>query len=191
MGIAELVSKLEHETDVRVARVRADADAQVEAIRAAGALDEKRERDAILTSRAVERRARLELELAQARQRARHDELAAERALVDRVLACARELLGGVDRDEGYVAALPARVDEVLRFAPDEVILRCRPSLADAVRRAAGRRAGTSCEEVADMPVGLAAIARDGSMEVDDTLPTRLARYEPLLAATIVRRVRS
>lgn len=191
MGLAELVSRLEREADARVARLRADADAQVEAIRAAAALDATREREGVLASRSAERRAGLELELARARQRARRDVLAAERALVDRVLARVRELLDAVDRDAVYLAALPARVEEVLRFAPEEVVVRCRPSLARVVREASGRHGAASCEEVLGMPVGVALAARDGSVEVDDTLPTRLARYEVLLAATIVAKVRS
>jgi len=190
MGLAELVSKLEREADARVARMRADTDARVQAMSAAAMLDERREREGILASRAAERRGRLELELAQARQRARQDELAGERALVDRVLARVRELLDDIDRDAAYVAGLPVRVEQVLRFAPHEVVVRCRPSLAGAIRQTLERRPDASCEEVPDMAVGVVLVARDGSMEVDDTLPTRLARYEALLAATIVGKAR-
>jgi len=191
MGLAELISRLEREAEARVVRMRAEADAQIEAIRSAAALDVQRERESILASRATARRAQLELELAQARQRARHDELTAEHALVDRVLGRVRELLDGVDADPGYLAELAARLEDILRFAPAEVVVRCRPSLARAVRDVVGRHSSASCEEVDGMPVGISLVARDGSMEVDDTLPTRLTRYEALLAATIAGKRRS
>jgi V/A-type H+-transporting ATPase subunit B len=137
MGLAELLSRLERETDERVTRIRADADAQVEAIRAAAALDARRDCEGILASRAAERGARLELELARARQRARRDELAAETTLVDRVLARVRELLDGIDRDAGYLASLPARVEEVQdptieRLIAPRAALACAEHLAFA-----------------------------------------------------------
>lgn len=190
MGLAELVSRLESEAEARVSRMRADADAQVRALRAASEVDARREREAILASRAAERRARLDLELARARQHARHEEVDAERAMVDRVLARVGELLERVEDDPAYLAGLPERVEELLRFAPAAVVIRCRPSLARVAREVAARHPGATCEVVDAMPVGIQLLARDGSMEVDDTLPTRLERHRALLAATVVGRVR-
>lgn len=190
MGLAELVSRLESEAEARVSRVRAEADAQVRALRAASDLDARREREGILAARAAERRARLDLELARARRDARREEVDAERALVDRVLARVGQLLDGVEDDAAYLATVPGRVEQLLRFAPEAVVIRCRPSLARLAREVAARHPGATCEAVDAMPVGIQLRARDGSMEVDDTLPTRLERRRELLAATIVGKVR-
>lgn len=193
MGFAELVARLERDADARVAAIESRARADVDAALAEGARSASATRERALAARRDARRARLALELAEARRRARADELRALHGVVDRVMQRAGELLDRIDRDSdpASLAALPAQIAAALRYVSGvDAVVRCRPSLAPLVRAAvAGHDARLAVEEAADMPVGVAIRAQDGSVEVDDTLPARLARMRRRLAVDVAARV--
>ncbi len=160
----------------------ARASTEVQSIAAAAALASAHTRDEELAGRRLQRRARLDREVAEARQAARAERLRAEHALLDRVLSRAGALLDEMGLDEAYLSTLPRRVDEALRFVDEHgARVRCRPTLAPAVRAAVAHHDVVTVEEVSAMPVGFSVVARDGSVEVDDTLAARLERLRPRL----------
>lgn len=189
MGLPELIARLERDGDARVAEIRARTKAEKDALDAASAALSARHRGEALASRARERRAKLDQELADARQRANAERLAAEYALLERVLARTRELIDVVDAEPAYLAAVSAQLEGALRFVEGQpIVVRCRPSLAAAARATLATRSDATVEEVADAPVGIRITLRDGSMEVDDTLLQRLSRMRTRLAMELIGR---
>jgi vacuolar-type H+-ATPase subunit E/Vma4 len=181
VGIDELVSRLEHDADARIAELQARARAEVTAIADTADQASARARAGTLAGLRAQRRTRLEREVVGARQAARAAQLRAEHAFLDRVMTRAGELLETMERDEAYVSSLPGRLVEALAFVdPRGARVRCRPSLAAAVRLAVAAR-DVTVEEVAGMAVGFTVVAGDGSVEVSDTLPARLERLRPRL----------
>ena len=189
MGREELIARLERDGAARVAAIRARATAEKDAIEAASAALSARHRGEALAARARVRRTKLDQELADARQRANAERLAAEYALLERVLARTRELIDRVDARPEYLAAVPSQLEGALRFVEGQaIVVHCRPSLAAAARSALGARRDATVEEVADAPVGIRIALRDGSMEVDDTLLQRLSRMRTRLAMELIGR---
>ena len=191
MGLAELVSRLEHDADARVAAIRAGAAAEVERLRVEGASFAARAREDALAAMREQRRTRLAREMAEVRRRARIEELRAAHALVDRVMARVGELIPDVESDRAYLAAMPERIEDALRYVPQAggAVIRCRPALAPVVRSAIAGREGLRCEEVPDMSVGFTIAAHDGSVDVDVTLSGRLTRLRRWLGTTIAGQV--
>jgi vacuolar-type H+-ATPase subunit E/Vma4 len=182
VGLSELVARLERDLDARVAAIEERTRKEAEAFDARAREESRHTLEEALASRRTGRRARLARELADARQRVRLAELCARRALVDRVLARTGELLARADRDDGYRVTVAPQVERALRYVGVRpVVVRCRPSLAALVRSALADQEGVTCEE-ADMPVGFLVRTRDGSVEIDETLPTLLERSRRRLA---------
>lgn len=190
MGLEELLHRLERDADKRVADIEARARGEIEAIEATAAQESSRESEAALTSLRTQRRARLEHELSEVRRAARADRLRAEHALLERVLGRAAELLDGITIDDRYLSAVSARLLEALLFVEGRAArVRCRPALAPALRRATSARADVTVEEIASMPAGFSVVTGDGSVEVDDTLATRLQRMRPRLMLELLAEV--
>jgi vacuolar-type H+-ATPase subunit E/Vma4 len=190
LGIDELVDRLERDADARVASIEARAQAEVQAIEAAAEQVSAQARDAALARRRTERRARLDREITEARKAARADRLRAQHAALDRALSRAAAWLDAIDRDEAYLAALPERLEEALRFVGERAArVRCRPPLGPRLRDAVAGRPEVTVEEVPAMAAGFSVVTRDGSMEVDDTLPARLARLRPRLLIELLAEV--
>ena len=188
MGFAELVGRLERDTEARVAEVRAHADAEVAALAAGARRAAESARGDALAVRRRERRAELARAIAEVRRSARLAELDAEHAAIERGLARARELLGEVECRPDYLASVPDRVDQALRYLPPgEARIQCRPALAEAVARAAAGHADVTVEVSAEMPAGFTVSARDGSVAVDCTLSALLGRLRPRLRADLLR----
>lgn len=190
MGIEELIARLERDADARVAKIRERAKAEKDAIEAASAALSERLRAEALAARARERRVKFDQALAVARQRANAERLAAEYALLERILARTRELIAVVDVEPEYLAAVPLQLERALRFVEGRpIVVRCRPSIAPAARAALAMRSDATVEEAPDAPVGIRIALRDGSMEVDDTLLERLSRLRTRLAIELVGEV--
>jgi len=190
LAIEELIGRLERDANARVAAVEARAQAEVQAIEAAAEQASAKARGDALAGRRAQRRSRLDLEVAEARQAARAERLRAEHALLERVLSRAEELLERMDRDDAYLSTMPDRLDEAFCFVDERgARVRCRAGLAPAVRAAIAGRGDVTVEEVPAMPVGFRVIARDGSVEVDDTLRTRLEQLRPRLLMELLAEV--
>jgi vacuolar-type H+-ATPase subunit E/Vma4 len=192
LGLEELIGRLERDAAARIATIEAEAQAEVDAVEASAARAASRISEEALAARRAERRVRLDRELSEARHTARADRLRAEHALLARVMDRASALLLGddIDRGEALTWALPARVAEALRFVEGRAArVRCRPALAPSIRSATAGRAGVAVEEVPSMAPGFSVVAEDGSLEVDDTLPSRLRRLRPRLLIELLAEV--
>jgi vacuolar-type H+-ATPase subunit E/Vma4 len=190
MGLAELVTRLDRDVDARIAAIRDRARADADAIEAEARRQAMHTQEEALAARRGERRARLARELAVVRRRARLEELVAKRALIDRVLARVGELLETAETNPAYLATLARQVDDALRYVSDRPsVVRCRPSLASVVRAAVAGRDGVVCVEQEDAGVGFAIHARDGSVDIDETLAARLERSKKRLAVRLAAEV--
>jgi vacuolar-type H+-ATPase subunit E/Vma4 len=190
VGIEELIGRLERDAQARIAAVEAGAKREVDAIGAAAEKASSRAAGESLASRRAQRRSRLDREVAEARTLALADRLKAEHALLDRVMTRAETLLGEMDLDGAYLAALPARLTDALGFLGGRAArVRCRPALAAAVRSALAGRGDVTIEEVPALPAGFSVVASDGSVEVDDTLPARLSRLRRRLSIELLAEV--
>ena len=190
MGLAQLVARLEHEADVRIAAVEDATRRELEEI----AKERERFSDAAredeLASRRAARRARLDRELAQARREAQTALLAARRALIERVLTRTRELLETAERDEAYLSGIAQQTRQALRFVDDRpMAIRCRPALADRLRDELSDLAAVTLEADPRCPPGVVLTAVDGSVEVDDTLEARLGRVAMRLGPSFLAEI--
>jgi len=189
VGLAQLVARLEHEADARIASIEERARAELEGIAQQRERASSAAREQDLAVRRAARRTRLEGELAQARSQARDATLSARRAFVDRVLGRAATMLDGAERDETYLSALAGQTAEVMRFVDDRpVSVRCRPALATRLSRAPGTLAA-ALEPDPQCPVGVILTARDGSVQIDDTLSARLQRLRGQLGPELLAEV--
>ena len=189
MGLEELVARLERDANARIAEIEARSRREIDALEAESALAaSRRQADALAVERA-RRRELLDRELAEARRRVRDEALRARRAIVDRIMARAGELLDGASGDPAYVSAVGGRLRHALRFFGAGAVVRCRAELAPAIRHALEGLADVVVEEAPGMAAGVTLSARDGSMDIDDTLPARLARLRDELAIELLREV--
>jgi vacuolar-type H+-ATPase subunit E/Vma4 len=190
VGLEELIDRLERDAQARIAEIEAGAKREIDTIVGASEQASSRAAGESLGRLRAERRSRLDREIAEARTRARADRLKAEHALLDRVMVRAETLLSEMDLDGTYLAALPQQLADALGFLEGVTArVRCRPALAAAVRSALAGREGVTVEEVPASPAGFSVVASDGSVEVDDTLPTRLARLRRRLLIEILAEV--
>jgi vacuolar-type H+-ATPase subunit E/Vma4 len=109
-------------------------------------------------------------------------------ARTDAVHAAARERLDAIARDgeDGrWEAALRGLTREALALAGPGATVRVRGRDADLVRAFVEASAGILEIATDDAPPGVVARARDGRMEVDATIPVRLARARVRLGETV------
>ena len=190
MALSDLISRLEQEAQNQVQAIQRDADVEVQTMEIA-----TEHAIADLTARHLEheraeRGIVYQRELAQARRHARARELEARHAQLSRILERARRLVPEVGASPAYAEALPAHLDEALSFLEGlQPRVRCQPAFAPIVQAAIARHGGA--ELVIDPSVGPGAVAEatDGSVVVDATLATRLARAEGRLAVELLRQL--
>jgi len=188
MALQDLIARLEADADARVQAIRARADDAVRALEASEARAAAEIVEQHLAARRATRQAALARELAQARHRARAEALTARRGLLQRVLKRAEALIPEVAATQAYRAALPGHLDEALSYLEGlRPLVKCPPSSAPLLEpRLAGRDDVTLLVE-ASVGAGLVAEAADGSVVVDNTLRARLRRREAHLAVELVR----
>ena len=175
---------------MRIASVRADADAQVAALADAGAKASSRDLEHELASRQAARRSAFDVELAVARRRAATQVLNAQHGFLDRVFARAESLAADAGSDPRYLESLPRCVAAVAGHLGDRpASLRCRLELAPHLQRLFAER--PQVELVADdtLPAGFIAATRDASCTIDCTLPALLSALRPRLEAGLLSRV--
>jgi vacuolar-type H+-ATPase subunit E/Vma4 len=190
LGLEELLGRLERDAGARIAEIEARARGEIDAIEGVAALEASRASEEALASLRAQRRTRLEHELAEARQFARAERLRAEHALLERVLIRAAQLLEVLPLTEGALSALSTRLSEALPYLDGRAArVRCRPAFAQALREITSARRDVTLEEVVSMPAGFSVVADDGSVEVDDTLASRLQRMRPRLLVELLAAV--
>jgi vacuolar-type H+-ATPase subunit E/Vma4 len=188
MALAELTSRLEREAESRIAAIRREADAQLQAIDAATAQAAAETTSHYLDDERARRHTAHAHALAAARRQARARALEATHAEIERILGRARALIEDVAASGDYLAALPAHADEALSFLEGlRPRVRCRAALAAVLRPAVERHAGATLVVDDAVGAGLIAEAGDGSVVVDNTLAARLARGERELASALAR----
>ncbi len=187
MALGELISRLERDAEARVGEVRAKAQAQAEALLAEAARATEAHRERELGVRRVERRARLDRELSEARQRAHAERLVGQHALLARVFAAARALIPEVAASPAYLEALPGHLAFALRYVEGmRVVVRCAPAFIAALQPVSDSRADVVLVEDATLPPGVLISSADDSVFIDDTLGARLTRAQPRLAIELL-----
>ncbi len=197
MTTAAIVADIERESELQVERLLADADARAAEIVAAARASVHRVVDAACARE--EPLARLEaarrVNAVRLRLLERRAELATSRS--EAVFAAAAERLrriaGGAEPDR-WAAALGRLVDEAVALAGPgaALVVRARDlPLVEARVIALGATVRTADEGApgagvdAGLDAGVRATARDGSVEVDATLASRLERARVRLAETV------
>ena len=190
MALSDLISRLEQEARAQVQAIEQEASARVHEIETE---TDQAAADAATRhfAREAARRQRLDQHgLSIARRRARADELAAQHALLARILERARALIPAMAESPTYLDAVPSHLEEALSYLEGlRPRVRCRAVFQAALQPTADRHAGA--ELVIDELVAPGVIVESGdrTVVIDNTLGARLARIEPTLAIALLRRV--
>lgn len=185
MALQDLIARLEADAEAQVDAIARRADEEVRAIESAAAAQAAHELEAVRARRRAERLHEYEQAEALARRRARATELAARHELLDRVFARARDLLPELESAAGFAQALTRHAKEALSFLGAEAParLRCNATTAHVLDPvAADRRAPTTIAIDSRVGPGVIAELLDGRVVVDNTLAARLDRLAPQLA---------
>jgi vacuolar-type H+-ATPase subunit E/Vma4 len=191
MALPDLIARLEQEAQNRAEAIQREADAQVRAIEAdtEQAVQEVTSRQ--LEHARAERRIGRERERATARRQARAGELEALHTQIRRVLTRARELVPAAAASAPYAAVVPRHLEQALLFVEGvPARTRCQAAFASLVAPIVTRY---GAQLVLDENVGPGVVveAADGSVVVDNTLTSRLARAESRLTIDLARKLRA
>ncbi len=167
MALAELIARLEQDTEARLRSMREAADREVQALEAEAARAEAVVTQAHLAVARSTLEATLSRALAEERRRLRNVELTAQHAMLARVLERARALSA---EDTAYLSHVARRCDEVLRYFEGlSPVVRCRAEVA--------AKLSVPVRIDPDVGPGFIVEAADGSVVVDDTHLTRLETF--------------
>lgn len=190
MALEDLVARLERDAEARVAALEAEAQAGVEALRVEAARRSTAKRDEELASRRSARREVLRKELSAARQQARGAELSARHAFLDRIRARANALASSAAAEEALCRRLPGLLEEALHYTAGlRVQVMVPPALSARLQELVRGRADVQVTESPTAAPGIRVLALDGSVEVDNTLASRLDRAWPQLAIELLAEV--
>ncbi|MER2559305.1 MAG: V-type ATP synthase subunit E [Myxococcaceae bacterium] len=190
MALADLIARLEHDADARIAELTAKAEAEARSLFAEASRVKETLRTTELGRRRARRQARLERELADARARARAQVLEARHAVLARIFAQARERLPALGASERWAAVLPHHLEHALRYVEGQrVIVKCAPQLTPLVRQHLTGRDTVTVVEDPQTPAGFVVTTADEGVVIDQTLAARLTRSEQRLAVELMARV--
>ena len=189
MPLADLLAALERETEASAAEELRRAREEAERLCQAASLEGTARLEALLAEHARTLRAAGEEKLVAARRRAEARVLEARHALLGRVFDGALTLQDEARGWEAYPAALEQDVRSLLTLAAGEreVTLVCHPQDRGRVAAAAGD--GVQVEALPEVIAGVRLRAAQGRMEMDRTLPARLASSRAALAIRVMQRV--
>ncbi|MGD8494795.1 MAG: V-type ATP synthase subunit E family protein [Gemmatimonadales bacterium] len=198
----ELIATLEREADERCEAIRADAEQQVERLRRAAEVRVEERRSEVRRRLETELQARDATQGAATRKKIRGVLLRARRSALDRVFRRAREMLPDAALTPEWEATVPEELRRALACLGDvDVDVTCPPDLGAAIRAAAESLPPSEAADRPDAVRRLHIVEREGAppgfvlhgrvteVEVDATLPTRLAAARPELAARVLRGV--
>ncbi len=123
MALADLIARLEHDADARIAELTAKAEAEARSLLAEASRVKETLRTTELSRRRASQRAKLERELADARARARAQVLEARHAVLARIFAQARERLPALGASERWAAVLPHHLEQALRYVEGQRVI--------------------------------------------------------------------
>lgn len=191
MSSADLNSELRKRAEETAESILRAAQADADRIAAdAERLVEDRQ-EALLTSKENEYQSESRSVIASERQEAMRLVLLARTQLVERVLDEARSLLPEAVRTEAYRSRLAAELANALAFVDaGGVVVRCSEVLEPAVRDALETKPDARVEASSELGSGFSMAGREGTVQIDGTLETRLERLTPQLAIEIHERLR-
>jgi V/A-type H+-transporting ATPase subunit E len=187
MALQDLLASLERDARAEADALLTDARARAAGLQAdADARMELRRRDTLeIAERA--HRATGELAVAQASRAARARVLEARARAIEHVFAAVTAELPAAIASPAYLQSLPLRLAAARACLGDTpAAVRCSPSLLPALRAIAGTPPLAVTTDGALGP-GFVLAACDGSLDVDETLTTQLARRRPQLVIEVVR----
>lgn len=189
MGLEELRAELELEARAQADALLARAREQARRIVAEAEAEEEERfaREVTIAGEALRREA--QREIGRKRHAAREGLLGAREALLERIFREAEARLPALSTSEAYRAALPAELERALSHVAGAAVVECAPSLAPLLEAALGGRAGVKVAPEPSAAPGFRVRAEDGRVEIDATLPTRLARLRPELAVEALARL--
>jgi vacuolar-type H+-ATPase subunit E/Vma4 len=191
MPLDHLLAALERDATAQAERLVAEARVTADRLTSAAAEAIERRRGETLGAYEREQRAVVQAALSTARRAARRDVLEARERLLDRVFATARAALPQALAHQAYRAALPERLAAALACVEEagEAALRVPAALAADVRTAVSGNGRVTVRVDHAAGSGFRLATADGSLEVDDTLETRLDAQRPRLARDVLRQL--
>lgn len=190
MALPDLIARLDQDARSQVEAINARAEADVAGIAAAAARAVADTAAAASSHRRAEREAVSQRELAAARREARAAELVARRALLERILVRARDLLPAAARSPRYRETLPSHVKQALAYVEGlPVEVRCPAELEPVVASVIEGRADVALVTDESAGPGVVVRATNGSVAIDNTLAARLARLESRLSVELMAEV--
>lgn len=190
MALADLIARLEQDTESQVQAIQRQADVDVLAIEAATEQAVTEAMARFLGRQRSERQVVLQRELSLARRHAHTRELEAHHALVARILERARALVPELATSPMYLRALPSHLEEASSYLEGlRPRVRCRAVFAPVLQPLVARLDGAELVIDESVGPGIVAEAADGSVIVDNTLAARLAQIEARLEIELVAEV--
>jgi vacuolar-type H+-ATPase subunit E/Vma4 len=190
MALADLIARLDADARARADEIRRRADDEAQALEADTARASADEAARALAERRAERRVIADRELLRERQRLRAEALEARRALVDRVIACARALAADAVATPGFLAGLPRQLDEARAYLDG---VACRVRCAAPVAAVLAPHVAALPSWVLDVDdtagAGFVVEALDGSVVVPHTIESRLDQMAAEAAIDILAEV--
>jgi vacuolar-type H+-ATPase subunit E/Vma4 len=185
MSLDELLARLGRDADAQAGAVVATARGEADRIRREAETACDAERSARLGAQEAVLRTEARAEVERARREATRAVLGERRAVLDRVLSRAGELLPAAVATPAYLASVGAELDRALEIVGGGgAVLRAAPAIA---ARIAGRNL-PAIEVRADPGIaGFRLEGADGRVAVDATLPARLQRLAPELTIAAAR----
>jgi len=186
MALDVLLEAIALDGDVEARQLVDAARAQADEMRRAADARAERRCTEALASRDAAIRIELDVRRARTLRDARAEVLSSRAQFLDRIFAAVEQALPGVLDDPSLAESVERLCREALDCFPDgEVRIRCRPGLADEVRR----HSSGQVDVVADntVPEGVVVEALDGSSRVDNTLLARLRRLRPRLSIVLLK----
>jgi len=188
MGLAELLSTLDEETDAEVRQELTHGRDEAARIVEETAANLSRRRDEVLSSRESELRREAEASLARARREARREVLSARQRVLDRIFESARAELANVASRPEFDGVLRRDIDDALSLlAPTKAVVRCARALEDRVRAIVGERAAIEIDDA--IGIGIEVLSEERTVRIDQTLATRLDRLRGEIAIAITERI--
>ena len=191
MGIDALLRELRERSREEEAEIRREAEEQAERIVEEARREAEERRREALQEAEDELREELRAEREREENDVRRQVMEAREELLGRVRETARELLDEAAASEAYRRELPARIREALACLPEdrEVVLRCPPSLEEAIREALSGTDGRVRVETDDGGAGFRASTPGGTITADASLARRLERDWTDLASLVLEKL--
>jgi len=191
VALADLIAALEADVERTAVEEREAGRREAEHIRESSAQRLAGLRAELLAKHETTRRRMLAAEVADAEAVIRTRLLGARERVLTDVFDRVRERLPALQAAGPYRSGLADELNEAFSYVEgaDDIVVRCAPSLVQPLRPLLARLTNARLEADDSIRAGFRVFARDGHVEVDQTLEARLRRLAPLLRIDIVRRL--